>query len=63
MWPTRSPDLNPCVFVYSYRMSKGKVYCNHHRTEYDMKERIRVVWSSVLQAEIRPAMNAMFLTL
>jgi hypothetical protein len=63
LWPTRSPYLNACVYIYSYRMSKDKHYSNRHRTEYDMKESTRVVWSSVLPAEIRPAMNTMFLTL
>jgi hypothetical protein len=41
-------------------MSNDKLYGNNYRIKYDMKESIRVVSSSVPQAEIGPAINTVF---
>jgi hypothetical protein len=46
LWPSRSPDLNPCDF-YLWVNLKDKVYSNNPHTLVELKQSIRETISSI----------------
>jgi hypothetical protein len=56
LWPTRSPDLNPCDF-YLLGNLKDKMYSNNPYTMVELKQSIRETIPSIEVSELKLVSN------
>jgi hypothetical protein len=61
LWPSRSPDLNPCDFYLCGNLN-DKVYSNNPHTLDELKQSIRETITSIEASDLKLVSNNLFKT-